>query len=226
MVSHDHRFLDNVSTYIADVDYETILLYRGNYTDFMAAKVAERERKEAEIAKQEKQIADHKEFVDRFRAKATKARQAQSKLKMIDRIEIVRLPRSSRRYPIFKFAQVRPSGKEVLKAEDIAKSYGDDQVLDGVDLQVRRGDRLAILGPNGIGKSTLLKIADGRGRGRSRQGRVGLRDPPRLLRAGPPRAAGRAARRRSRSGCGTSVRASRSASCAVSSAWCSSPATR
>jgi ATPase subunit of ABC transporter with duplicated ATPase domains len=159
VVSHDHRFLDNVSTYIADVDYETILLYRGNYTEFMAAKVAERERKEAEIAKQEKQIADHKEFVDRFRAKATKARQAQSKLKLIDRIEIVRLPRSSRRYPIFKFGQVRPSGKEVLKAEDIAKSYGADRVLHDVDLQVRRGDRLAILGPNGIGKSTLLKIA-------------------------------------------------------------------
>ncbi len=159
VVSHDHRFLDNVSTHIVDVDYETILLYRGNYTDFMAAKVAERERKEAEIAKQEKQIADHKEFVDRFRAKATKARQAQTKLKMIDRIEIVRLPRTSRRYPIFKFAQVRPSGKEVLKAEGIAKSYGADHVLDGVDLQVRRGDRLAIMGPNGIGKSTLLKIA-------------------------------------------------------------------
>jgi ATPase subunit of ABC transporter with duplicated ATPase domains len=161
VVSHDHRFLDNVSTYIADVDYETILLYRGNYSDFMAAKVAERERKEAEIAKQEKQIADHREFIDRFRAKATKARQAQSKLKLIDRIEIVRLPRTSRRYPVFKFGQVRPSGKEVLKAEGVAKAYGEDRVLDGVELQVRRGDRLAILGPNGIGKSTLLKILVG-----------------------------------------------------------------
>ena len=161
VVSHDHRFLDNVSTYIADVDYETILLYRGNYSDFMSAKVAERERKEAEIAKQEKQIADHKEFVDRFRAKATKARQAQSKLKLIDRIEIVRLPRTSRRYPVFKLGQVRPSGKEVIKASGIAKAYGADRVLDGVDLQVRRGDRLAILGPNGIGKSTLLKILVG-----------------------------------------------------------------
>ncbi|HVR31053.1 MAG TPA: ATP-binding cassette domain-containing protein [Thermoanaerobaculia bacterium] len=161
VVSHDHRFLDNVSTYIADVDYETILLYRGNYSDFVAAKAAERERKEAEIAKQERQIADHKEFVDRFRAKATKARQAQSKLKLIDRIEIVRLPRSSRRYPVFRLGQVRPSGKEVLRASAIAKAYGAEQVLDGVELEVRRGDRLAILGPNGIGKSTLLKILVG-----------------------------------------------------------------
>ena len=144
----------------------------------MAAKVAERERKEAEIAKQEKQIADHKEFVERFRAKATKARQAQSKLKMIDRIEIVKLPRTSRRYPIFKFAQRRPSGKDVLKTEDIAKSYGADKVLDGVELQVRRGDRLAILGPNGIGKSTLLKIVMGAVEADSRQVEWGYETHP------------------------------------------------
>jgi ATPase subunit of ABC transporter with duplicated ATPase domains len=161
VISHDHRFLDNICTHIADVDYETITLYPGNYSAFAAAKVAERERKEAEIEKREKQIADHQAFVDRFRAKATKARQAQSKIKMIERIVIERLPQSSRRYPAFKFQQVRPSGRQALALEGIAKSYGDNRVLADVSLQVQRGDRLAIIGPNGIGKSTLLKIAVG-----------------------------------------------------------------
>jgi ATPase subunit of ABC transporter with duplicated ATPase domains len=161
VISHDHRFLDNICTHIADVDYETITLYPGNYSAFAAAKVAERERKEAEIGKREKQIADHQAFVDRFRAKATKARQAQSKIKMIEKIVIERLPQSSRRYPVFKFQQVRPSGRQVLKLTGISKAYGDKRVLEEVSLEVQRGDRLAIIGPNGIGKSTLLKIAVG-----------------------------------------------------------------
>jgi ATPase subunit of ABC transporter with duplicated ATPase domains len=161
VISHDHRFLDNICTHIVDVDYETMLLYPGNYSAFAAAKVANRERKEAEIEKQEKQIAGHQAFVDRFRAKATKARQAQSKIKLIEKIVIERLPRSSRRYPIFKFGQARPSGRQVLELSGIAKSYGDNRVLAGVSLTVQRGDRLAIIGPNGIGKSTLLKIAVG-----------------------------------------------------------------
>ncbi|HEX5758279.1 MAG TPA: ABC-F family ATP-binding cassette domain-containing protein [Thermoanaerobaculia bacterium] len=161
VVSHDHRFLDNVCTHIVDVDYETATLYHGNYTAFAAAKVAERERKEAEIGKREKEIAAHQAFVDRFRAKATKARQAQSKLKLIDRISIERLPQSSRRYPTFKLQQVRPSGRQALALAGIDKAYGDNRVLSGVSLTVERGDRLAIIGPNGIGKSTLLKIAVG-----------------------------------------------------------------
>jgi ATPase subunit of ABC transporter with duplicated ATPase domains len=161
VISHDHRFLDNVATHVLDVDYETITLYRGNYTDFLAAKAEERKRKEAEIEKREAEIAHHKEFVDRFRAKATKARQAKSKMKLIERIELERLPTSSRRYPKFHFTQRRPSGRQVLELAGIAKAYGDHVVLAGVDLQVQRGDRLAVLGPNGIGKSTLLKIAIG-----------------------------------------------------------------
>ncbi len=161
IVSHDHRFLDNVCTWIADVDYETILLYKGNYRKFEQAKVDERERKEAAIAKQEAKIAEHKAFVDRFRAKATKARQAQSKLKAIDKIDVEILAQSSRRYPRFRFEQVRPSGKRVVSAEGISKAYGEKKVLDNVSIEVERGDRLAILGPNGIGKSTLLKILVG-----------------------------------------------------------------
>ena len=81
VISHDHRFLDNVCTHVLDIDYESVTLYSGNYTAFTAAKIEERQRKEGEIARQEKKIAEHKAFADRFRAKATKARQAQSKLK-------------------------------------------------------------------------------------------------------------------------------------------------
>jgi ATPase subunit of ABC transporter with duplicated ATPase domains len=161
VISHDHRFLDNICTHIVDVDYETIMIYPGNYTAFMEAKSGNRDRKEAEIEKREAEIARHKEFVDRFKAKATKARQAQSKMKMIGKIVIERLPQSSRRYPTFKFKQVRPSGRQVLELEGISKSYGDKQVLKDVTLRVERGDRIAIIGPNGIGKSTLLKIAVG-----------------------------------------------------------------
>jgi ATPase subunit of ABC transporter with duplicated ATPase domains len=161
VISHDHRFLDNICTHIVDVDYETILVYPGNYAAFVAAKAGERERKQAEIDKREKQIADHQAFVDRFRAKATKARQAQSKIKMIEKIVIERLPQTSRRYPVFKFQQVRPSGRQTLELAGISKAYGSKRVLDNVSLTVQRGDRLAIIGPNGIGKSTLLKIAMG-----------------------------------------------------------------
>ncbi len=161
MVSHDHRFLDNVATVIVDIDYDTAKAYPGNYQAFIRAKLEERTRREKENEKREAQIADQRVFVERFRAKASKARQAQSKLKAIDRIEIESLPQSSRRYPRFRFKQKRPAGRQVLEIAEIAKSYGEKQVLDGVGLTVMRGEKVAIIGPNGIGKSTLLKIAMG-----------------------------------------------------------------
>jgi|CXWL01.1.fsa_nt_gi ATPase subunit of ABC transporter with duplicated ATPase domains len=161
VISHDHRFLDNVCTHILDVDYETVMLYHGGYTAFEEQKVGNRERKEMEIERAEKKIAEHQAFVERFRAKATKARQAQSRVKMIEKIVIDKPVQSSRRYPLFQLKPRRPSGKEVLTLEGIAKSYGPKKVLENVTLSVRRGDRLAVIGPNGIGKSTLLKIAMG-----------------------------------------------------------------
>ena len=163
VISHDHRFLDNVATHILDVDYETISLYPGNYTSFLAGKAAERERREKEIAEREREIAHHQQFVDRFRAKASKARQAQSRVRMIEKKAegLEELPRSSRRYPNFRFEERRHSGRRVLTVDGIGKAFGEKRVLHGVDLEVDRGDRLAIMGPNGIGKSTLLKIAMG-----------------------------------------------------------------
>ncbi|MGI9188841.1 MAG: ABC-F family ATP-binding cassette domain-containing protein, partial [Longimicrobiaceae bacterium] len=163
VISHDHRFLDNVATHILDVDYRTVTLYPGNYSDFVEAKQADRERREKEIASREREIAHHQKFVDRFRAKASKARQAQSKLRLIEKKaeNLEELPPTSRRYPTFRFEAQRPSGREVLRLEEIAKAFGENRVLHGVDLAVHRGDRLAIMGRNGIGKSTLLKIAMG-----------------------------------------------------------------
>ena len=161
VVSHDRRFLNAICTHIVDVDYEQVTLYPGVYDDFEQAKVAHRERQQAEIDKRQAEIDEQKAFIERFKAKATKARQANSKAKRIAKIVIDKLPESSRRHPLFRFEQVRPSGRTVLSIDGISKAYGDKQVLRDVSLSVERGDRLAIIGPNGIGKSTLLKIAMG-----------------------------------------------------------------
>ena len=158
VISHDQRFLDNIATHILDVDYGTVTSYVGNYAKFVIEKQAVRERKEAEIGRQQKIIAEKRAFVDRFGAKATKAKQAQSRLKQIERIEVEELAQTSRREPLFRFTQERPSGKEVLEVESVSKAYGEKVVLHDVSLTVRRGEKLAVIGPNGLGKSTLLKI--------------------------------------------------------------------
>jgi ATPase subunit of ABC transporter with duplicated ATPase domains len=158
VISHDQRFLDNIATHILDVDYGTVTSYVGNYAKFVIEKQAVRERKEAEIARQQKIIAEKRAFVDRFGAKATKAKQAQSRLKQIEKIEVEELAQTSRREPLFRFTQERPSGKEVLEVESVSKAYGEKVVLHDVSLTVRRGEKLAVIGPNGLGKSTLLKI--------------------------------------------------------------------
>ncbi|HEY3818204.1 MAG TPA: ABC-F family ATP-binding cassette domain-containing protein [Polyangiaceae bacterium] len=162
VISHDQRFLDNVATHILDVDYETITPYTGNYSAFVVEKAATRERKEGEIARAEKIIADKRAFVERFGAKATKAKQAQSRLKQIERIEVEELKTSSRRTPLFRFGLERASGRDVLEVAAVSKAYGAKDVLRDVSLAVRRGEKVAVIGPNGLGKSTLLKIVMGR----------------------------------------------------------------
>jgi ATPase subunit of ABC transporter with duplicated ATPase domains len=161
VISHDQRFLDNVATHVLDVDYGTITTYAGNYTRFVAAKQGERERKEAEIARAQKIIAEKRAFVDRFGAKATKAKQAQSRLKQIEKIEVETLATSSRRTPLFRFEAERPSGREVFEVGAVSKAYGQKTVLSNVSLTVRRGEKVAVIGANGLGKSTLLKIVTG-----------------------------------------------------------------
>jgi ATPase subunit of ABC transporter with duplicated ATPase domains len=161
VVSHDHRFMDAVCTDILDVDYGRITAYRGNYSAFLARKEEHADRMETEISKRQKEIDEHKAFIARFAAKATKARQANSRQKRMEKIVIEHLPPSSRRYPRFRFTAQRQSGRDVLTVTGVSKSYGDKAVLKDVSFAVQRGDRIAILGQNGIGKSTLLKICVG-----------------------------------------------------------------
>ncbi|MEI6806323.1 MAG: ABC-F family ATP-binding cassette domain-containing protein [Myxococcaceae bacterium] len=158
VISHDRRFLDRICTHILDIDYQTASLYTGNYGAFEVAKQLVADQKKAEISKLEGIIAHKQAFVDRFKATASKARQAQSRMKQIEKIEIPDWVDSTRRAPNFQFLQKRSSGREVLKIENICKSFGEKQVLKQVTADFRRADRIGIIGPNGVGKSTLLKI--------------------------------------------------------------------
>jgi ATPase subunit of ABC transporter with duplicated ATPase domains len=161
VISHDQRFLDNVVTHVLDVDYQTITPYTGDYSRFVVEKAAARGRLEAEVARSEKIIADKRAFVDRFGAKASKAKQAQSRLKQIERIEVAEVKATSRRTPLFRFSPRRASGRDVLEVEAVSKAYGEKPVLRDVSLAIRRGEKVALIGPNGLGKSTLLKIVMG-----------------------------------------------------------------
>jgi ATPase subunit of ABC transporter with duplicated ATPase domains len=158
IVSHDQRFLDNVTSHTLDVDYGTVTLYTGNYSAAVIEKQAERTRKETGVARAEDEIARKRAFVERFGAKNTKATQAQSRLKQIARIEVEELAPTSRRAPHLRVTPERPSGRDVLELTTVSKSYGDNRVLTDVSLLVRRGERVGIIGPNGLGKSTLLRI--------------------------------------------------------------------
>lgn len=160
--SHDRDFLNRICDHILDVDYQKLTSYKGNFDDFLLTKAAIQEQKELTMAKHEKRRDDLQGFIDRFKAKASKARQAQSKMKMVEKLEEemaeIDLSLTSRLYPRLKFEPYRASGAIALKVKDIHKSYGNKQVLNGISFEVERGDRLALLGANGIGKSTLLEI--------------------------------------------------------------------
>lgn len=157
-ISHDRSFLNNTSTNILDIDYDTILDYPGDYDKFCFAKEERLRLKQSELKNQEKRIEALQGFVDRFGAKASKASQAASRQKMIDRIELVEIKDSNIFKPYFNFHQKKPSGKTVVKVEQLHKKFDERILLKNVSFAIQRSDKCAIIGPNGIGKSTLLKI--------------------------------------------------------------------
>ncbi len=157
-ISHDMMFLNNVATHILDIDYGEIRSYTGNYDKFIQQKQQIIEQKLSETKYLEKKIAHMQSFVDKFRASAARSAQAASREKQIEKIELPDIQKSSRLHPYFNFKQKRPSGKTVLAVNLIAKSYGEKKILSKVNFSIQRGEKVIIIGPNGIGKSTLLKI--------------------------------------------------------------------
>jgi ATPase subunit of ABC transporter with duplicated ATPase domains len=157
LVSHDKRFMDHVCTQILDIDFDTITAYSGNYTAFEHARSLFLLQKEKEILAQEKEVAKKQAFIDRFRYKATKARQAQSRIKQMERMVIVEPVKSSRIHPKFRFEIAELGSKEVLTVKHLSKSYDQKKVITEVSFSIQRRDKVAIIGPNGSGKSTLIK---------------------------------------------------------------------
>ncbi len=161
VVSHDRHFLNAVTTHIADIDYETLIIYSGNYDQMLLAKTAVRERTELENKSKEKKVSQLKEFVAKFGA-GTRASQVQSRLREIDRLEPQELKKSNIQRPYIRFyPPEKPSGQIIFKASSISKAYGAKEVIHHLSLEVSKGDRIGIIGNNGKGKSTLLKLLAG-----------------------------------------------------------------
>ena len=160
VVSHDRYFLNRMVTSIADLTPEGLVVYPGDYDDFLVEREARRELLEARARNQAKRIAEVERFIERFRYKATKARQVQSRIKMLDKVERIELP-GARRQVHFAFPEPPRTGRRVATLAGIHKAYGTNIVYAGIDVAVERGDRLALVGDNGAGKSTLLKVLAG-----------------------------------------------------------------
>ena len=157
-ISHDIEFIDNIADAILDIDYGEIRKYPGCYQKFLEEKALLNEQKLVEKQSAEEKIARMRQFVERFGAKASKATQARSRMKMIDKIEIPDVIHSSRVAPHIHFVPKRPSSKQVCKIEQLKKSYDDHVLFEKLNLNIHRGDKIAIVGVNGKGKSTFLKI--------------------------------------------------------------------
>lgn len=156
VISHDRHFLNSVCTHIADIDYETIILYTGNYDDMVVQKVQARQQVESGNRDKQKKIAQLQEFVARFGA-GQRASQVQSRKKEIERLAVNDLKKSNIQRPFLRFEQEKPAGRETLTARNLSKSFGEKRLFEDLNLEVLRGERIAIIGANGVGKTTLLR---------------------------------------------------------------------
>jgi ATPase subunit of ABC transporter with duplicated ATPase domains len=164
VISHDRHFLNGVCTHIADIDYETIITYTGGYDDMVVAKSQIRGKIEADNAQREKKIAQLNDFIARFSA-GTRASQVTSRKKEVERLQTSDLARSNIQRPYIKFGMERPSGKVALECKGVSKAYENLEVVDDFSAIVNRGEKIVLVGRNGVGKTTLLKalLADAPG---------------------------------------------------------------
>ncbi|WP_290525424.1 ABC-F family ATPase [Alcanivorax sp.] len=161
IISHDRHFLNSVCTHMADLDYGELRLFPGNYDEYMTAATAARERLHADNAKKKKEIAELQSFVSRFSANASKAKQATSRARQIDKIQLEEVKPSSRVSPYIRFEQTKKLHRQAVTVEGLAKGFEDLTLFQKLDMQIEAGERVAIIGPNGIGKTTLLRCLAG-----------------------------------------------------------------
>ena len=161
VISHDREFLNRLVGSIVEIRQSKLLRYRGNYDEYLDQRAAYEEQLLAAYKNQQREIGQLMEFVNRFRAKASKATQAQSKLKQVERMDKIDAPTNDERKIGFSFPQPQRSGQKVITLENIHQAYGDKTVYRGMNFKAERGQRIVLVGPNGAGKSTLLKILAG-----------------------------------------------------------------
>jgi ATP-binding cassette subfamily F protein 3 len=161
VISHDREFLNQLVGSIVEIRQTRLIRYRGNYDEYLVQRESQEHQQLAAFKNQQREIARLQEFADRFRAKATKASQAQSKLKQIERMEKIEAPAAAEKEIGFSFPQPQRSGHRLITLKGIHHAYGDHVVYRGIDFQAERGQRIVLVGPNGAGKSTLLKILAG-----------------------------------------------------------------
>lgn len=161
VISHDRHFLNAVCTNILDVDFKKIREFSGTYDDWYIASTLIAKQQQIDVNKKQKEKEELEKFIARFSANASKAKQATSRQKQLDKLDIQAIEVSSRRDPSIIFRQKREVGKELLTVKNICKSYGDKVVLKDISFTLEKGDKIALIGPNGVGKTTLCEILVG-----------------------------------------------------------------